>query len=85
MKDSSLPFFYIGLQVSDNLNIRSRQVYNVIEFISEISGFADIFFVLFGFFLGHFYTPLSQTADLYQKTAQLQARDPLPVHGSKIY
>jgi hypothetical protein len=57
--NSALDFFFVGLSLSDNLNIRSRQVYNMIEFISEISGFADIFFVIIGFLLGHFYTPYS--------------------------
>ena len=37
--------------------IRSRTVYDVITFISEVSGFADIFFVSATFFFGLLYTP----------------------------
>ena len=37
--------------------IRSRTVYDVIAFISEVSGFADIFFVSATFFFGLLYTP----------------------------
>ena len=42
---------FIVIFLSDTLHIRSRQVYNSIEFISEISGFADILMISAGFFL----------------------------------
>ena len=38
-------------------NIRSRVVYDIITLVSEVSGFADIFMVCFGFLVGAFIRP----------------------------
>lgn len=60
--------------LQDNLSVRSRQVYNLIEFISEISGFADIFFLAAGFFFGQFYQPRMQTAHMTRSLIEVQGR-----------
>jgi len=44
--------------------IRTRSVYNIITLISEVSGFADIFYIGIGFILGTFYTPFLLEAAL---------------------
>ena len=45
----------VSLMLSDIETIRSRQVYNVIDLIAEVSGFADLFFVATTLFFGQFY------------------------------
>ena len=37
--------------------LKSRTVYNLIDLISEISGFADILFVIAGMFFSFYYSP----------------------------
>ena len=54
--------------MSPNYNI----LHIIIEFISEISGFADIFFVAAGFLLGQLHTPYSQQAQLLSSLAKVQ-------------
>lgn len=46
-----------SLRLADIKFIRQRYVYNLITLVSEISGFADILFVGFGFIMATFYTP----------------------------
>ena len=46
--------------------IRSRTVYDVITFISEVSGFADIFFISATFFFNILYTPYLLEAELHR-------------------
>ncbi len=46
--------------------IRSRTVYDVIALISEVSGFADIFFVSATFLFGLLYTPYLLEAELHR-------------------
>ena len=43
--------------MSSEMTIKSRTVYNLIDFFSEISGFADILFVAAGIFFTFFYSP----------------------------
>ena len=47
----------IFLDLSDNKIIRSRRVYHFVEFIAEVSGFADIFMVFSALILGSLYQP----------------------------
>jgi hypothetical protein len=46
--------------------IRSRTVYDIVTFISEVSGFADIFFISATFFFNIFYTPYLLEAELHR-------------------
>jgi hypothetical protein len=43
--------------LEDTFVSRSRTVYDVITLVSEVSGFADIFFVVITYVLGILYTP----------------------------
>ena len=52
-------------QIADTKVIRTRGVYNIITLISEVSGFADIFYVGIGFILATFYTPFLLEAALH--------------------
>jgi len=40
------------LGLSDEKNIRTRTVYDLITLIAEVSGFADLFVLGFGFLIG---------------------------------
>jgi len=46
--------------------IRSRTVYDLVTFISEVSGFADIFFISATFFFNILYTPYLLEAELHR-------------------
>jgi len=50
----------------DTKIIRSRTVYDVITFVSEVSGFADIFFVVFTHMFALLYTPFLLEAQLHR-------------------
>lgn len=58
-----------SLRLADIKFIRSRIVYNLITLVSEISGFADILFVGFGFLLGSLYTPYMFEASILKSMA----------------
>jgi hypothetical protein len=78
------PMYFVEIKLSDNLNIRARSVYTIIEFISEISGFADIFFVLFGFLVGQCYTPLSAQAHTMRNLALISPRLKRPKSKNRL-
>jgi hypothetical protein len=46
------------LYLDDTKILRGRSVYDIITFVSEVSGLADIFFVTITFIFGVIYTPL---------------------------
>jgi hypothetical protein len=46
--------FFIQVTLSDTKIIRNRSVYDLISFIADISGFADIFMVVFGLILTNY-------------------------------
>jgi hypothetical protein len=46
--------------------LRGRTVYDIITLFSEVSGLADIFFVVTSFMLNTFYTPLLLEAALHK-------------------
>jgi esterase/lipase superfamily enzyme len=52
---ANLEFIAIQMQPDATKVIRSRRVYNVIDLIAEVSGFADLFMILGAFLLGNFY------------------------------
>lgn len=52
---------------------RSRTVYDVITLVSEVSGFADIFFVLITYILGIFYTPFQLESALLEHMGHILA------------
>jgi hypothetical protein len=45
------------VELSDTKVIRQRTVYTIVEFLAEVSGIADIFYVLTASFMVSFYTP----------------------------
>ena len=66
--------------MSDNKIERSRSVYDLVAFIAEVSGFADIFMVLITFFLGLFHHPKMFEAALieHMDTKVVQIEPPAP-------
>ncbi len=58
--------FQAQFGLSDTKIIRSRTVYDVITFVSEVSGFADIFFVVFTHVFALLYTPFLLEAQLHR-------------------
>ena len=52
---------------------RSRTVYDVITLVSEVSGFADIFFVLITYILSIFYTPFQLESALLEHMGHILA------------
>jgi hypothetical protein len=58
--------FITEIKLDDTKTIRSRTVYDLITFFSEVSGFADIFFVLLTFLFGLLYTPYVLEAALHE-------------------
>jgi len=52
---------------------RSRTVYDVITLVSEVSGFADIFFVLITYILGVLYTPFQLESALLEHMGHVLA------------
>jgi hypothetical protein len=54
------------LSLHDIKTFRSRTVYSLITLISEVSGFADILFIVAGIFLKTFYTPRKLEASLLE-------------------
>lgn len=58
--------FAASIQLTDIKVIRSRSVYDVITFISEVSGFSDIFFLIADMIIGTLYTPFLLEAALHK-------------------
>ena len=54
---SSKFWFTLSFLLQNEKTLKSRTVYNLIDFFSEISGFADILFVAAGIFFTFFYSP----------------------------
>jgi hypothetical protein len=54
------------LTLNDSITYRSRTVYSFITLVSEVSGFADILFVIAGVFLTFFYTPAKLEVSLLE-------------------
>jgi hypothetical protein len=50
-------YLKFDLNLSNNKVIRKRTVYDLVTFIAEVSGFADLFMVAASFFLGSLYHP----------------------------
>jgi hypothetical protein len=50
-------YLKFDLNLSNNKVIRKRTVYDLVTFIAEVSGFADLFMVAATFFLGLLYHP----------------------------
>jgi len=55
----------VKFKLGDKKVIRTRSVYKIITLISEVSGFADIFYIGISFILGTFYTPFLLEAALH--------------------
>jgi hypothetical protein len=49
----------LDVDLSNKKIIKSRQVYDIVTFVAEISGFADLFMVFTTLFLGTFIQPQS--------------------------
>lgn len=58
--------FITEIKLDDTKTIRLGTVYDLITFISEVSGIADIFFVLLTFLFGLLYTPFVLEAALHE-------------------
>ena len=65
-KLSESAFSSFTFVLSDKKTIKSRTVYNLITLISEVSGFADLFFVAAALFFYTFYTPRKLEAKLLE-------------------
>jgi hypothetical protein len=75
--------------------MRSRTVYDLITLIAEVSGFADLFMISFGFFFSYFYNPKALDAQVMnhmqfsvnsrkKKKAKFQADQPLQLDKNWI-
>jgi hypothetical protein len=60
------------LFLSETQVIRQRSVYTVIEFISEVSGIADILYVLTAAFMVSFYTPKMLESELVKLSGRIK-------------
>jgi len=58
--------FIAEIKLDDTKTIRSRTVYDIVTFFSEVSGFADIFFVFLTFLFGLLYTPYALEVALHE-------------------
>ena len=65
-KNTEETFSSFTFVLSDKKTIKSRTVYNFITLVSEVSGFADLFFVAAGIFFYTFYTPRMLEAKLLE-------------------
>ncbi len=61
----------------DIKTFRSRTVYSLITLISEVSGFADILFIVAGIFLKSFYTPRKLEASLLKHVGPVELPKPV--------
>jgi hypothetical protein len=67
----------LDVELSNKKIIKSRQVYDIITFVAEISGFADLFMVFTTIFLGTFIQPQ------FLEKALLEHMRPVRMKGSR--